>query len=70
MMSRPFRQYPRGRLNTDDEGAVHLAVTVQQDVVIIAFPTPVVWVGLPAEQAETLAETITQCAAEARRNRQ
>ena len=69
-MRTPFKSYPRGRLNTEDEGAIEIAVGVQQDVVIIAFPKLVSWVGLPAEQAEDLAETIQQRAKEARRNRQ
>lgn len=69
-MSDPFRRYPRGKLSVDDEGALAMGVTVKDDVVVIAFPKMVSWVGLPAEQAEELAETLKQRAAEARRNRQ
>ena len=68
-MASPFRKYPRGKLNTEDEGQIAVGVAVDGDVVVLAFPTPVAWVGMPAEQAEELAETIKQRAAEARRNR-
>lgn len=69
-MSGPFRRYPRGKLNAQDEGELAMAITVKDDVVVIAFPKLVSWVGLPAEQAEELAETLKQRAQEARRNRQ
>lgn len=69
-MSREFRKFPRGRLNAQDEGEIQIAVGVQQDVVVLAFPKMVSWVGMPAEQAEELADTIRQRAQEAKRNRQ
>jgi hypothetical protein len=69
-MSQPFRRYPRGRLNADDEGEIQMAVTVQDDVVVIAFPKRLSWVGLPAELAEELAQTLLTRATEARKNRQ
>lgn len=65
-----FKSYPRGKLNPHDEGAIEIAIGVQQDVVVIAFPEPTAWVGMPAEQAEELADTIKKRAQEARRNRQ
>ena len=65
-----FRSYPRGRLNPMDEGAIEIAVGVQQDVVVLTFPEPCKWVGMPAEQAEELARTILARAVEAKRNRQ
>lgn len=69
-MGRDFKSFPRGRLNSEDEGEIQIAVGIQQDVVVLAFPKMVSWVGLPAEQAEELAEIIKQRAVEARRNRQ
>ncbi len=69
-MAKPFRSYPRGKLNEQDEGAIKIGVTVKDDVVVIAFPKLVSWIGMPAEQAEELAETIKRRALEARRNRQ
>lgn len=69
-MGKEFRRFPRGRLNKQDEGEIAVAVGVQQDVVVLAFPKPVAWIGMPAEQAEELAETIKARAADARKNRQ
>jgi hypothetical protein len=68
-MGADFKSYPRGRLNAQDEGAIEVGVTVQQDVVVIAFPKPCAWVGMPAEQAEELAATLLARAKDARRNR-
>jgi hypothetical protein len=68
-VSKVFRQYPRGKLNDADEGAIELGVTVDHDVVVIVFPKRIAWVGMPAKQAEELAETLKQRAQEARRNR-
>lgn len=65
-----FKQFPRGRLNSQDEGAIQIAVGVQQDVVVLAFPKRVSWVGMPAEQAKELARTILARAQDAKRNRQ
>jgi hypothetical protein len=64
-----FKQFPRGKLNREDEGAVEVAVGIQGDVVVLAFPKPVAWFGMAAEQAEEVAEMIKQRAQEARRNR-
>ena len=63
-------KFPRGKLNTDDEGQIQMGVTVDQDCVVIAFPSPVTWFAMPAELADQLAETLKTRAAEARRNRQ
>ena len=54
-MASPFKQFPRGRLNAEDEGAIQVAVGVQDDVVVLAFPKLVSWVGMPAEQAASFA---------------
>jgi hypothetical protein len=63
-------QYPRGRLNVQDEGAVEVAITVDQDCVVIAFPKQIAWIGMPAEMAEQLADALREKAAIARMNRQ
>lgn len=63
-------KFPRGKLNPDDEGAVSMAIGVDQDCVVLAFPRPVQWCAFPAEQAEELAATILARAKDARRNRQ
>jgi hypothetical protein len=63
-------QFPRGKIHETDEGAIQIGVAVDGDCVVIAFPAPTAWVGMPAEQAEELASILTQRAQEARRNRQ
>lgn len=39
-------KYPRGKFNADDEGAVKLAVTTEDNTVIINFEKPVHWIGM------------------------
>lgn len=68
-MSDDFKKFPRGKLNEHDEGLLHMGVTVKGDVVIIAFPKEIAWIGMPAEQAEELAGLLVKRAKEARRNR-
>jgi hypothetical protein len=58
-------EFPRGKLNADDEGAIRLGVTHSQGNVVIEFGTPVKWIGLPPEQAMDLARAIMQHAGEA-----
>lgn len=62
-------EFPRGKLNETDEGAIHIGVTVDQDCVVLAFPSPVTWIGMAAEQAEQLADILRVRAAEARKRR-
>lgn len=68
-MSDDFKRFPRGKLNKDDEGVLSMGITVKGDVVIIAFPKEVAWIGMAAEQAEEFAETLKKRALEAKRNR-
>jgi hypothetical protein len=51
-------EFPRGKLNDDDEGALRLAVTAHEGVVKIIFGKPVAWLGLPKKEALELAATI------------
>ena len=54
------RDFPRGRLNKHDEGGIRLAVGHKDDVVIVDFGSPVVWVGLPKANAIAFAESILE----------
>jgi hypothetical protein len=47
-----------------------MAVAVDGDVVILAFPKPTAWIGFPAEQAEELAGLLVKRAKQDRHNRQ
>jgi hypothetical protein len=50
--------HPRGKLNSDDEGGIRLAVGIDEGVVKIFFGRPVSWIGMPREHALALAESI------------
>ncbi len=51
-------EYPDGRLNDDDSGAVSMAIASQGDKVLLQFPKPVAWVGLTGDQAMQLAQDL------------
>jgi len=52
--------FPKGKIREDDEGELRLAVAHDNDkgVVIVDFGKPVVWIGLPADDAVEFANTI------------
>ena len=51
-------QYPNGQLNPSDEGALNIAIGVDQDVIIVNFGKPVVWFGVPPDHARALAKLL------------
>ena len=53
-----FGEFPNGRLNKDDEGAVACAVGHEKGVVKLLFPKPVAWIGFTPEQALDLAQDL------------
>ncbi len=55
-------QYPRGKVNGDDEGQIEmrLAADPEKGVVVMAFPSPVTWLGIPADAAIHLARGLIQ----------
>ena len=58
-------KYPEGQLGFDDEGAIGVAIGIKDGNVIIQFPTPVVWLGLPANQAAEMGRTLIKKARQA-----
>src|SRR5262245_41552954 len=57
------REYPRGRMGADDEGALSLAVSADRKAgtVVIRFGKPVEWIGLaPADVAALVKLLIRQ----------
>ena len=52
--------FPKGRLDADDEGGLNIAVTHDDDVVRVIFGTPTTWVGLPPEEALAFASLIVR----------
>lgn len=57
-------QYPRGKLNADDEGKMEMALTVYNGVMIVNFGKPVKWIGLDYYHAIAFAEAILERAKE------
>jgi hypothetical protein len=56
----PTGEFPRGKLNADDEGAINIAIASDkaQGVIIIKFGTPTAWIGFPLDQAADFARVI------------
>ncbi len=57
-MARLFGEYPNGRLNAEDSGALAVAITHENGAVKLQFPKPVAWIGFSPEQAIDIAETL------------
>lgn len=62
-------EFPEGKLNKSDEGELRLAVTAKDGNVIIAFGTPVTWMGMPPESARTLANSLLKQADKAEKEK-
>jgi hypothetical protein len=53
-------QYPEGRLNEHDEGAVSMAIHTEAGNVRIDFPKPVAWLAMPPNQALAFAAALAR----------
>jgi hypothetical protein len=58
-------QYPRGKLNASDEGALAMGIAVKDKTVIVDFGKEVAWLGLDADTARQFARTLLRRADEA-----
>lgn len=56
----PTGEFPEGKIDESDEGAIQIGITHDKENVIIDFGTPVKWVGFPADIAIELANNILQ----------
>jgi hypothetical protein len=56
------REYPNGRLNADDDGALAMAIAADQatKTVVIKFAKPTDWIGLGAKECFALAQLLIQ----------
>jgi hypothetical protein len=54
----PTGEFPRGKIHESDEGALNIGVANNGKEVIINFGTPIVWVGMPVEEATQFANII------------
>jgi hypothetical protein len=57
-------QFPRGKLNADDEGALPIRIGTQDKTIIIHFGKPCEWIGLDKHTALALAAKIKERAEE------
>jgi hypothetical protein len=53
-------EYPAGKLNDADEGALAVGIGHQKGKVVVQFPKAVHWIGFTPEQAIDIAETLVQ----------
>src|SRR5215813_724851 len=57
-------RFTHGALTPDDEGELRYAVTASGGKVILAFGTPVVWIGMTPRMAHQLADALNKWASE------
>lgn len=57
-MRKLMGEFPDGKLNPDDSGAVAMAVGVENSRVVLRFPKPVAWVGMTGDEAFELAQML------------
>ena len=57
-MGKLLGEFPDGKLNTSDEGALSVMIGHEGRSVVMRFPKPVAWIGFTPEQALGIAETL------------
>lgn len=57
-MGKLFGEYPEGRLNENDAGAIAMSVGQEGGKVVMRFPKPVAWIGFTGDEAMQLAQTL------------
>lgn len=60
-----FGEYPNGRLNADDKGAIPMRIGSENGRVVLEFARPVAWIGLSGAGAFELAKKLIRHAREA-----
>jgi len=51
-------EYPHGRLNNADEGAMAMMIGHENGKVVMQFASPTAWIGFTPEQAMDIAQTL------------
>lgn len=64
-MQQIFGEFPDGKLNANDEGALAVVIGHEKQSVVMRFPKPVAWIGFTPEQALEIAESLIQHARKA-----
>lgn len=57
-MRKLFGEFPDGKLNPDDSGAVAMSVGVENGRVVVRFPKAVAWIGMSGDEAFELAQVL------------
>jgi hypothetical protein len=57
-MRKLFGEFPDGKLNPDDSGAVAMSVGVESGRVVVRFPKAVAWIGMSGDEAFELAQVL------------
>ena len=60
----PTGEFPGGKLNEDDEGAIAIGVCadLEKKVVVVQFGAPVSWLAMPANDARVLGISLLKAA--------
>lgn len=64
-MRKLMGEYPQGRLNDNDAGAIALTIREEGGKVVIEFPKSVAWIGFTGDQAIEIAKTLIKHARKA-----
>jgi hypothetical protein len=64
-MKKLLGEFPDGKLNAADEGAVAMAVGHENGRVVLEFPKPVKWIGFTGDEAIELAQLLIEYAKQA-----
>jgi len=51
-------EFPNGRLNANDEGALAVMIGHEKGKVVMQFPSPAAWIGFTPEQAMDIAQSL------------
>ena len=61
----PTGKFPGGRMRDDDKGELNIGFSHVDGQIIIAFTTPVTWIGCDPEDARAIANELLRLADEA-----
>ena len=59
-MKKLFGEFPNGRLNENDQGAVAVAIGHENGAVTMQFPRNLNWIGFTPDQAVDIAQTLIE----------
>jgi hypothetical protein len=51
----PTGDYPDGKLDESDDGALQMAITAEKGRVLVVFGKPIAWIGLEPKDAREMA---------------